>query len=87
VFSGQTGTTISAYRRRIRVRAVLDRLEHGEPDLARLAADVGFADHAHLTRTVRDELGFTPSRLRELLAVPGRLAADATAHRAPAAPS
>jgi AraC-like DNA-binding protein len=67
VFSEQTGSTVSTHRRRLRVRAVLDRLEHGEADLARLAADVGFADHGHLTRTVRRETGATPSRLRELL--------------------
>ena len=70
VFSEQTSNTISTHRRRIRVRAVLDRLEHGERDLARLAADVGFADHGHLTRTVRRETGTTPSRLRELLTHP-----------------
>jgi AraC-like DNA-binding protein len=70
VFSEQTGSTISTHRRRIRVRAVLDRLEHGEQDLARLAADVSFADHGHLTRTVRRETGATPSRLRELLTHP-----------------
>jgi transcriptional regulator GlxA family with amidase domain len=70
VFSEQTGSTVSSHRRRIRVRAVLDRLGHGEHDLARLAADVGFADHGHLTRSVRRETGATPSRLRELLTHP-----------------
>jgi AraC-like DNA-binding protein len=70
VFREQTGSTISAHRRRLRVRTVLDRLGHGEHDLARLAADVGFADHGHLTRTVRRETGATPSRLRELLTHP-----------------
>jgi AraC-like DNA-binding protein len=70
IFSEQTASTISTHRRRIRVRAALDRLEHGEQNLARLAADVGFADHAHLTRTIRRETGTTPSRLRELLTHP-----------------
>jgi AraC-like DNA-binding protein len=79
VFSEQTGSTISTHRRRIRVRAVLDRLEHGEQDLARLAADVGFADHGHLTRTVRRETGATPSRLRELLTYPRALRGPAPA--------
>jgi len=36
--------------------------------LARLAADLGFADQAHLARVVRRELGATPSLLREQLA-------------------
>jgi len=32
--------------------------------LAGLAGDLGFADHAHLTRTVRAATGRTPSSLR-----------------------
>jgi AraC-like DNA-binding protein len=39
----------------------------GEPNLARLAADLGFSDHARLTRTVREQLGQTPAQLRRLL--------------------
>jgi hypothetical protein len=39
----------------------------GEPNLAWLAADLGFADHAHHTRTVREQLGQTPARLRRPL--------------------
>jgi AraC-like DNA-binding protein len=42
--------------------------EGGEPCLARLAADLGFADQAHLTRVVRRELDETPSALRDRLA-------------------
>jgi AraC-like DNA-binding protein len=49
------------------VRRVLERLAAGEPSLARLAADLGFADHAHLTRVVREQLGHTPTQLRHLL--------------------
>jgi AraC-like DNA-binding protein len=55
---------VSTYRRRLRVRAALERLSGGESDLARLAADAGFADHAHLTREMRALLGTTPSALR-----------------------
>ena len=40
----------------------------GEPCLARLAADLGFADQAHPTRVVRRELDETPSALRDRLA-------------------
>jgi AraC-like DNA-binding protein len=35
--------------------------------LGRLAADLGFADQAHLCRTVRAHLGRTPSALRTAL--------------------
>ncbi len=64
VFAEVVGVPVSTYRRRLRVRAALERLAGGEADLARLAADSGFADHAHLTREVRALLGTTPSELR-----------------------
>jgi AraC-like DNA-binding protein len=67
VFRTETGETISRYRNRLRVRLALDRLADGEPSLARLAAELGFADQAHLTRVVRREVGATPSAVRELL--------------------
>jgi AraC-like DNA-binding protein len=53
---------------RLRVRFALERLAAGEPCLARLAADLGFADQGHLARVVRRELGETPSALRDRLA-------------------
>jgi AraC-like DNA-binding protein len=67
VFKAETGETISRYRNRLRIRLALERLAEGEPRLARLAADLGFADQAHLARVVRQELGVTPSLLREHL--------------------
>jgi AraC-like DNA-binding protein len=72
VFRRETGQTLTRFRNRLRVRRALDRIEGGENNLARLAADLGFSDHAHLTRTVRDEVGHTPSAVRALLASPGR---------------
>jgi len=68
VFRSETGETISRYRNRLRVRLALELLAEGEPRLARLAAELGFADQAHLARVVRRELGATPSLLRERLA-------------------
>jgi AraC-like DNA-binding protein len=52
---------------RLRARAAVDRLAGGERELARLAAELGFADQAHLTRVVRAETGKTPSALRAAL--------------------
>jgi AraC-like DNA-binding protein len=69
LFRAETGETISRYRNRIRVRLALERLAEGEQPLARLAADLGFADQAHLTRVVRTEVGQTPSSLRAAFAV------------------
>jgi AraC-like DNA-binding protein len=71
VFRAGTGETIARHRMRLRTRAVLERLAGGEGDLARMAADLGFADQAHLCRVVRDETGRTPSSLRDALAVAG----------------
>lgn len=70
VFAQVTGLTVSRYRSRLRVRRALDRLADGERDLAALAADLGFADHAHLTRTLRAETGLPPSLLRGVLCAP-----------------
>lgn len=67
-FHAAAGTPFAKARQRLRVSAALDRLADGERDLARLAADLGFSDHAHMTRVVRRELGTTPSALRRALA-------------------
>ncbi len=68
VFHAETGETLTRFRRRLRIRAALDRIEAGETNLATVATDLGFADHAHLTRTMRAELGDPPSRVRAVLA-------------------
>jgi AraC-like DNA-binding protein len=69
VFADATGSSISHYRNRVRVRVALDRIADGERSLAQLAADLGFADQGHLTRVVRHHVGDAPSRLRPLLEV------------------
>ena len=67
VFREVTGTTISQYRTHLRVHAVLDRLDKGDHDLSAVAAETGFADHGHMTRTVTGLLGAAPSVLRARL--------------------
>jgi AraC-like DNA-binding protein len=67
LFRSFTGHTVSRHRMRLRARAALERLAGGERNLARLAADLGFADQSHLCRVVRSETGSTPSSLREAL--------------------
>ncbi|MER6002065.1 AraC family transcriptional regulator [Nonomuraea angiospora] len=71
-FRQETGVTLTAYRNRIRTMRALEAIEAGHDDLASLAADLGFADHAHLTRTIRGECGLTPVAVRRMLAVPPR---------------
>jgi AraC-like DNA-binding protein len=72
VFCAATGHTISRHRMRLRTRTALERLTGGERDLARLAADLGFADQSHLCRVVRSETGRVPSALRHALATATR---------------
>lgn len=67
VFRQETGESLTGFRTRLRVRAALDRIEAGRTNLAELAADLGFADHAHLTRTMRAELSMPPTSVRKLL--------------------
>ncbi len=67
-FSREMGVSLTRYRNRVRVARALDRLEAGESHLAILAADLGFADQAHLCRTVRDHVGHTPTALHRILA-------------------
>jgi AraC-like DNA-binding protein len=66
-FAAHTRQSVTGYRNRVRVSRALDRLDAGERDLARLAADLGFADQAHLTRTVKDHVGHPPGAVRQLL--------------------
>jgi AraC-like DNA-binding protein len=67
VFAASTGCTVSRHRMRLRARSALERLAGGEQDLARLAAELGFADQSHLCRVLRSETGHTPSALRHIL--------------------
>jgi AraC-like DNA-binding protein len=67
VFHRTTGVTLSRYRIRLRTNAALERLSAGGSGLATLAADLGFADQAHLTRTLRAETGLPPGQVRALL--------------------
>ncbi|MFB4274054.1 helix-turn-helix domain-containing protein [Nonomuraea sp. MTCD27] len=66
-FTRELGVSLTHHRNRVRVGRALDRLELGEPSLAVLAADLGFADQAHLTRTIRRHVCHTPTALRRLL--------------------
>lgn len=66
-FSRETGSSLTRYRNRIRVSRAMDRIEAGEPHLALLASDLGFADQAHFTRVTREHTGHTPGQLRSQL--------------------
>jgi AraC-like DNA-binding protein len=67
VFRAHTGVTLTDYRNAVRVRLALERIADGERSLARLATELGFADQAHLTRTMRSAAGSTPAAARRAL--------------------
>ncbi|UYO97998.1 helix-turn-helix domain-containing protein [Microbacterium sp. M28] len=59
------GLSPAAMIRRRRLQEAVQRVrDHPDTDLATLAADLGYADHAHLTNDFRTVLGFTPSSYR-----------------------
>ncbi len=59
------GLTPSAMIRRRRLQEAAAHVrEHPDADLARIAADLGYADQAHLARDFRTVLGFTASGYR-----------------------
>lgn len=61
------GLSPSAYRAERRLRTAVLRLGTGPEPVGRIAHSSGFADHAHLTRTVSRAAGMPPSALRRWL--------------------
>ncbi|WP_353115614.1 helix-turn-helix transcriptional regulator [Microbacterium sp.] len=58
------GLSPAAMIRRRRLQEAAERLRSGGGDLAAVAAEFGYADHAHLSTEFRAVLGFTPSSYR-----------------------
>lgn len=63
--AGMSPGTVARVARFNRVRELLVR-DRGA-DLAELAAETGYADHAHLTRTFRERFDLSPREFRDLL--------------------
>jgi AraC family transcriptional regulator len=67
-FRRSMGMTLGRYVRRLRVRRAIDAIGAGRAgSLSSLAHDLGFADHAHLTRSFRAETTLTPAMFRQLV--------------------
>lgn len=66
-FRAVTGESIARYLLRLRLALALDRLTQGETDLARLAAELGFAHHSHFSARFRSVFGTTPTAVRNTL--------------------
>ena len=66
-FRRHFGIPPRAFRAEHRLRMVLRLLADNTIPLTLVALDAGFADQAHLTRTVRGATGMSPARLRRWL--------------------
>lgn len=62
-FRQHYGCTVGELQRELRVAYALLRIEAGDA-LNTIAADAGFADQSHLTRTFRKVTGSTPAEIR-----------------------
>jgi AraC-like DNA-binding protein len=65
VFSLVNGVSLSGYRTRLRLRSALVRLLEGAENIARVATESGFYDHAHLSRHMTRATGLTAGQVRE----------------------
>ena len=59
------GCSITAFRRRVRVRRAAELLVAGA-SLVDVALESGFADQSHFCRIFRTEMGVTPSAFRAM---------------------
>ena len=63
-----TGRTIMDYVRAERLAMAMRLIETTNLKLSAIAADCGFASHAHMTETIRQATGRQPSLLRPVIA-------------------
>jgi AraC-like DNA-binding protein len=64
VFRSETGFSVDAYQRSLRLRAALEALPTYRDGLTSLALELGFSSHSHFTDAFRHEFGVAPSALR-----------------------
>jgi AraC family transcriptional regulator len=66
-FRRHFGVTVTAYRRRERLRRAAAAIGASDAHLSRIAQDAGYADHPQLCREFRRATGVPPSRFRGLV--------------------
>ncbi len=59
------GEPMASYLRRLRVEKAASMLAGNDLPISRIAAEVGFADQSHLTRSFARYVGTTPGRFRD----------------------
>jgi AraC-like DNA-binding protein len=67
IFRRETGVTLHEYLVDLRLRLSLEHLSGRQPDLSRVALEVGFSSHSHFSAAFRRRLGVSPSRARKEL--------------------
>ena len=72
IFRAATGTTVSRYRHKLRLRAALERVASEQADLSAVALESGYSSHSHFTAAFRREFGLTPSQFRRAAGRNGR---------------
>lgn len=80
-FRAATGTTLHAYRDRLRLQHALERIGGGE-DLSALALELGYSSHSHFSAAFRRLFGVPPSEARGRLRPAGGVSAPWRAGRA-----
>jgi AraC family transcriptional regulator len=65
VFRSLSQQTAGEWIQRLRVKAACEKLVASDQSIAEIAAEVGFADQSHLTRTLRRYTNLTPGALRK----------------------
>jgi AraC family transcriptional regulator len=65
VFRRFSGQTPGEWTQRLRVRFACEKLAHSDTGIAELAAEAGFADQSHLTRTLKRYTNQTPRQFRQ----------------------
>jgi AraC family transcriptional regulator len=63
-FRRHLGCSLTAYRRRARIRRAVELLSSTRMPLADVAMESGFTDQSHLCRIFRSDVGVTPAFFR-----------------------
>lgn len=66
VFRRRFGCSVTRYVQRLRTQRAMALLNDPQPSIARVALESGFADHAHLCRVFKSQMGLTPGGYRRL---------------------
>jgi len=67
IFRSCFGVPPSIYRRRILAARAVQAVTQQQQRFSEVAAQAGFSDQAHMTRTLHDQVGVSPGRLRRML--------------------